>query len=56
MSEFFSFFILMWQRLIGSLESVRFDVFGIDASLFQILIGFILLSIVIGVFWKGARG
>lgn len=56
MAEFISFFISMWQGLIGSLDSVRFDVFGIEASLFQILIGFILLSIVMGVFWKGARG
>lgn len=56
MSQFISFFITMWKSLINTLDSVRFDVFGVNASLFQILIGFILLAIVIAVFWKGARG
>lgn len=55
----------MWQFIIfirNSIASISdmlnefsFDFGGINVSLFELLIGFIALGLIISVFWKGAR-
>lgn len=53
---------LFFQWLANSLGSIVsvlnryvFDFGGINASLFDILVGMVVISLVVAVFWKGAR-
>lgn len=56
MTQFFESLITFYQNIATTLMQYSFDVFGINVSIFHLLIGFILVSIVITVFWRGARG
>lgn len=55
MWEFIIFFRDCIADITGMLDSAVFDIGGIDASLFDLLIGLIALGIVISIFWKGSR-
>lgn len=37
------------------LDVYCFDIQGINVSIFDLFIGFIVLSLVVSIFWKGAR-
>ena len=41
--------------IVSLLNRYIFDFGGIQATLFDILVGMIVLSLVVAVFWKGAR-
>lgn len=56
MSEVFRFFGNMWSIILSVLDLYSFDIGGVSFSLFDILLGFILASMAITIFWKGARG
>lgn len=43
-------------NMFGFLDLHAFDVFGFPVTLLDIAIGAIAMSMVIGLFWKGARG
>lgn len=50
-------FIIDFMRdIISELDKVSFQAFGFPVTLVDIFVGFIAMSMVIGVFWKGARG
>ena len=51
--------ILLYQffsRIFFVLNEHSFDLFGYSVSIVDIVVSFILLSAVIAVFWKGAKG
>jgi hypothetical protein len=56
MGEFITLIIAFFKSVILILDRPIFDVFSIDISLFDILISGLILTIVIGSFWKGAKG
>lgn len=56
MTSVFNFFFTQLQGFYDTLGTVTFDVYGINVSLTQILIGFICMGMIISFFWKGARG
>lgn len=55
MTAFLQFFSFMWQRIIFLFDSVKFDMFGYDVSLFGILFVLIIIGLLVSVFWKGAK-
>lgn len=56
MELFFDKFFGFMRDFLYMLHSYKMYVFGVHISLFEILLGFLLTSLVISVFWKGARG
>lgn len=54
MLEFFDFLVVMWERLCNLLETISFNLGGLQVGLFSIFLGFLVFSIIIKVFWKGA--
>lgn len=43
------------SSILDKLDQYQFQAFGFPVSILDILVGFLAMSIVIGVFWKGAR-
>jgi len=56
MTSVFQFFFSQLKGFYNALSAVNFDLYGIEVSLTQIILGFICMSIIISFFWKGARG
>lgn len=56
MTEILRFFGNMWSIILGLLDLYTFDIGGTKFSLFEILLGFVLVSMAITIFWKGAKG
>lgn len=56
MSDVFHFFGNMWSIILSVLDLYIFDIAGTSFSLFDILLGFVLASMAITIFWKGAKG
>lgn len=56
MLEFASFLSQFFASFLGLLDSYLFDFGGFYVSLWDILVGFIVFTLAIAVFWKGARG
>lgn len=56
MTEFFTLFINFFQSMISTVNSHSFDIFGVSVGIFDLIFGFIALSMVISIFWKGAKG
>ncbi len=55
----FDFIVLIsnfFSNIIDVLKTAVFNLGGVTVSLVDIIIGFVVLSIIITVFWKGARG
>ena len=48
--------INLMSGIVSELDKVSFQAFGFPITLVDIFVGFIAMSIIIGVFWKGARG
>lgn len=55
MFEFLDFVVNGIERIGSLLNQYKFYVAGINVSILDLLIGFIVLAIIIAVFWKGAR-
>lgn len=55
----------MWQFILflrdsiagitGMLDGVSFNMGGMNVTLFDLIIGFIAMGLVVAVFWKGSR-
>lgn len=45
-----------FKKAITVLQSVDFSGFGVSVDLFDIVFSCIVISMVVSVFWKGARG
>lgn len=56
MFAFIDLFTDLLRNIILEIDSVSFTVSGYTFSLWNILVGFLLTSMLITVFWKGARG
>lgn len=44
------------NKLVDLLYSVTFELYGYEVSYFSIIFAFIVISMVVGIWWKGARG
>lgn len=55
MYAFFQWLVSAFGSIVSLLNRYSFDFGGIQATLFDILVGIIVLSLVVAVFWKGAR-
>lgn len=55
MFVFFQWLANSFGSIVSLLNRYSFDFGGIQASLFDIFVGMIVLSLVVAVFWKGAR-
>lgn len=56
MEEFLEFFLDYTKLLINQLNMPIFEFNGLSISLWAVFLGFLFLSIVISLFWKGGRG
>lgn len=56
MYSFFELLGTFFSNIFSVLNTAVFDIGGVVVSLSDILLGFLGLSIIITVFWKGARG
>lgn len=56
MLEAIQFFVSMWNKVIAVLDRHTFDFDGYPVSLSAIFFAFIVTSLVVTIFWKGARG
>lgn len=56
MIEFIEFIANFYNQFIAMFEQHPINVGGINVSLIEILLGFLVLSIVTTVVWKGAKG
>lgn len=56
MSEFITFLKDQLIDISNMLDMFSFDIFGVTVSIFELLLGFLVMSIIICLFWKGARG
>lgn len=45
-----------FNLLVITFNAYHFSFGGIDVTLYEIMLGLLCMSIVISVFWKGARG
>lgn len=45
-----------FNALVNTFNAYHFSFGGIDVTLYEIMLGLLCMSIVISVFWKGARG
>lgn len=55
MEKFFIMFANLWRSLLGLLDRVKFTVGGYTVSVYSLILAFLVLGIIIGVFWKGAK-
>lgn len=55
MTEFAKAFVIMWQNLLGLLNSISFEFYGYEVTYLSVLLAFFVLSMIISVFWKGAK-
>lgn len=56
MTEFIRFIKDGIIDISSMLNDFEINISGMEVSLFELFLGFVALSIVISVFWKGARG
>lgn len=56
MTQFVTFIASCIAILFNTINSVSFDLFGYSVSLGFILLSMIIISMVVSVFWKGAKG
>lgn len=55
MTQVFQFFRNGIAYVFDTINSYSFEVYGLNVSLGWFFLGFICLSLVISIFWKGAR-
>ncbi len=56
MQEFFTSILDFFSDIFVVLGSYRFNMYGVTVSIFDILLALLVTSMVISVFWKGAKG
>lgn len=57
MEQAFNFFINAFRSIMYHVGlHTQFSIYGLNVNLIDIFLGGILLSMIIGVFWKGAKG
>lgn len=56
MNYFFTWFIDKVYSIVDVLRLPTFNIGGFNVSFFDCILGCIVISIVVGVVWKGARG
>lgn len=56
MTEVFQFFRNGILYTFDKINSYSFNIYGVPVSLGWFFLGFLAISIVISIFWKGARG
>lgn len=56
MSTFFDLVFNFMHNFVATLGSYKFNFYGLNVSIVDIILGFIVMSMVVSVFWKGARG
>ena len=54
--ETFGMIKYLYQVIFNHLNSVVFNINGVSVSYLSIILSFIFLSMVISIFWKGAKG
>lgn len=54
--SFFELIFDFMNDIFNLLNSARFEFFGTTVYLGWLLVAFVVISIVVSVFWKGARG
>ena len=55
MADFFQFFAGMFENLLVVLDSIKLSMFGYEVTYLSIIVVGLMISMVAGVFWKGAR-
>ena len=55
MTDFFVLFFNFFHQVIGLLASTVITIAGLQVSFLSIVIAMILISFVLGMFWKGAK-
>lgn len=55
MTEFFKFFIDMISGIFTLLKYPTFEVWGYGVRFFDIILGFIIIGFVVGLYWRGAK-
>ena len=54
-----NFFVLVsdfMADILSLLNSIKFRLFGFTVSYLYLVLGFILVTMLVGIFWKGAKG
>lgn len=54
--ETFGLIKYLYQAILNLLNSIAFNINGISVSYLGLMLSFIFLSMVISIFWKGAKG
>lgn len=55
MLQWVDFLTVQFNNFFNLLNQIRFDIVGVQVGFADILLGFLILSIVATVFWKGAH-
>lgn len=55
MEAFFQLLSNFWTRLFSMLDSVIFTIGGYRVGYGSLILAFLILAFVIGIFWKGAK-
>lgn len=56
MYEFIQFLVLQLNNVISVCNSYRFNIGSVSVSFIEIMIGFVALSMIVSIAWKGAKG
>lgn len=56
MEYFLNWFIDRTYSIVGVLRLPNFTIGGFNVTFFDLILGAIVISIVVGVVWKGAKG
>lgn len=55
MYQFILWFAGAFNQLLSLLDSISFNIAGYDVSYLSLIVAFLLISMVISIFWKGAK-
>lgn len=56
MQTFFDLMFNFMNNFVNTIGQYKFNFYGLNVSIVDIILGFIVMSMVVSVFWKGARG
>ena len=55
MTQFFNFFITMWQSLFNLLSNCTFELYGYQINFLAVVFVLFVIGFVITAFWKGSK-
>lgn len=55
MEDIFYFIRDMFMGYLGVLESIVFEVNGIEVNFLSLVVAFLIVGLIVAVFWKGAK-